>query len=675
MIHPSPPEANPQAISLTEQLASYTVTPEQLAALLESLPSRLRKKLEAGEVPTDHWRVTVERDGLRIEADNETTLLMRTVTRVVQTEADLHCSCLLAPRCLHRGALLLKLTLHLDSAAVHEELVDEALHYSAANEVVDPLASQLAHDGVTRAVAHVEVADEVADGVVEPSVQQRTAAHSVWDAASPIVLQGLTSSGTLRLAALLRSANVCRAVGLHPLSRAALALAAHVQRRQNNDSSFSLSEATNDLRLVLADAWTLMTAPFVPPRALKSGQRSFTVQGGLRLRALATEPVIAASGYAGVVTHLVDNRGHARHLAEVLPGGPSQVAASYQSAVRVGDTTISHSRLSRAGLIMSGATVADDGRLGAGAGVKAAPIKSQPLQPMTLTAVIDTARRSLEGQTPRRLIVCHARILGLDHNMLAVALEEPLLEPADVGVGATEPETAEPTGDPTDRDELVDHNEATDAVAKAFGGLPELVVRLVSTSNHQALPANDNLRLLGNYVGLRIVMVGDVVASATPTIRLLSLSCVSEANEAFPPEWEQRCNTGLDRLEPSMIRYRRPPGAGNQPDIAAHQNPRADSPTSDMQRALERVVSSGTVALQASASGETDRLVKALQQASLTYGAELLKNFDTVSHSAQREVDGRLRPPSAHACAQAWLGAAVWEHTVGTQLAINAWLV
>jgi hypothetical protein len=71
---------------------------------------------------------------------------------------------------------------------------------------------------------------------------------------------------------------------------------------------------------------------------------------------------------------------------------------------------------------------------------------------------------------------------------------------------------------------------------------------------------------------------------------------------------------------------------------------------------------------------EIDRLVKALQQASLNYGAELLKNFDTVSHSAQREVDGRLRPPSAHACAQAWLGAAVWEHTVGKQLAINAWL-
>jgi hypothetical protein len=675
---------SPQA--LLNELARYSVAPDFLASFLEALPSRLRRKLETEQNLTDGWTATIEStadsERLTVDAGNDTILHLGTQTLIVSTDNDLQCSCLLAPRCLHRGALLLSLAiqdeLHDDEAA---ETVDNPVQSEPDTGLLgdpaftnDPRApdpgatddrSPLATTGRSDAMGS---ADLVAlSGHSAPSTSQRLAAQAVWDAAAPIILQGMANSGSLRLASLLRAANVCRAEGLHLLARASVSLAAQLQRRQRGDASFVLAEATNDVRIVLSDAWRLSTQALVPEYLLKSGTRSFSAQGGLRLTAVACEPVIAASGYAGVVTHLVDASGSPRHLAQVMPGGPQDVKAGYQTAIRIGDTTITHDRLSRAGLIVSGATVAPDGRLGAGAGVKAAPSRSSVLTPMDLSHVAARAQASLGGQPPQPLVVCQARILGTDRNQLLVALESPLSDtsPANEQVGTSarvDPEQA--------AHQSADATHETDAPKQRLAYLS-------ATSNHQSLPANDNLRLLGNYVGLRIVLCAEVMPAPVPTLRLLSFSCVHGADCTFPSTWEQRCNAGLDRLEPSMIRFR----PVNQPFRSASGATTYTQSSSvpgvevisEVRRMIERVASLGTVALQTTIGPEGDRLVRSLRRHSLNHGASLLEHFNEVRHTTEREVDGRLRPPSTSLCAQAWLALATWETNAQTQLAMAAW--
>jgi hypothetical protein len=705
--------ASPQA--LFSQLARYSVAPDFLASFLEALPSRLRKKLETEQNLTDSWTATTEStvggERLTVDAGNDTILYLGAQTMIVSADSDLHCSCLLAPRCLHRGAILLSLAIQNEPHSDEEvETVDNIVRSETDARLLGAPQQSQSHDGRDTTFTEdprgaddrspLGSADLVAlPGFAAPNSSQRIAAQAVWDAASPIILQGIANSGSLRLASLLRAANVCRAEGLHLLARAAVALAAQLQRRQRGDASFVLAEATNDVRIVLSDAWRLSTQAHVPEYLLKSGTRSFSAQGGLRLTALACEPVIAASGYAGVVTHLIDASGSPRHLAQVMPGGPQDVKTSYQTAIRIGDTTITHDRLSRAGLIVSGATVAPDGRLGAGAGVKAAPSRTSALIPMALSDMSARARASLDGQPQKNLVVCLARILGTDRNQLVVALEnpQPRISQADdendtnrnsstedptadhdVTNHANVPNPAGPASTPGRTEPSTDREAETGALADTSP--TQRLVYLSATSNHESLPANDNLRLLGNYVGLRIVLCAEVMPAPNPTLRLLSFGCIDEADHAFPATWERRCNAGLDRLEPSMIRFR----AVNQPvgrvestlsssTFGQSSSAAGVDAISEVRRLTERVASLGTVALQTTITNEGDRVVKSLRRHSLNHGAFLLEHFNNVRHTTEREVDGRLRPPSTSQCAQAWLALAVWETSAHHQFATTRW--
>ena len=83
------------------------VAPEVVAAAVESLTSRLRKKLDAA-VET-YAALPVEADGgvlrVRCGEDAEVTLTPGPSGAVTDAERAV-CSCLLAPRCLHRAAVL-----------------------------------------------------------------------------------------------------------------------------------------------------------------------------------------------------------------------------------------------------------------------------------------------------------------------------------------------------------------------------------------------------------------------------------------------------------------------------------------------------------------------------------------------------------------------------------------
>ncbi|MGW2835546.1 SWIM zinc finger family protein, partial [Streptomyces sp. NPDC001286] len=83
------------------------VAPEVVAAAVEQLTSRLRKKLDA-TIET-YTTLPVTTDGtvrrLRCGEDAEVTLTPGP-SGAITDAAQAECSCLLAPRCLHRAAVL-----------------------------------------------------------------------------------------------------------------------------------------------------------------------------------------------------------------------------------------------------------------------------------------------------------------------------------------------------------------------------------------------------------------------------------------------------------------------------------------------------------------------------------------------------------------------------------------
>jgi hypothetical protein len=589
-------------------LSTLSIDASLLAETLEGLPARLRRKLDAEPELAAGWPVRVDSTGskLSIEAGDEVVLTLEVPDGVVRDGSAIRCSCLLAPGCLHRSAVALRL-------AIAEP--------GEASSSTEPKAIVKTAEGTPNA---------------RSSTAQIAAAHAVWESAAPIVTQGITMSGALRVASLLRAANLCRNEGMHVLARSALRMVEHVKRRGANDHSFSLSEAANDLRAVLEESWLVRTNRSTNEETGSgSGRRQYAEGGGMRLLGLACEPVVATSGFAGVVTYLADADQNTFHLSEVMPGGVPQVRAKYATAVRVGDTTITHESLSRRGLVISGATAAADGRLGAGQGVKAAPIASTT-SAVDSQSVCSPERLRFESiralSNPSRPTVCVVRVvvLGVEHNSLRCGV-----------------------------------------VDIASDGQPEqsrFDVCVVTAGTHPGLPGLSNLRLLGRGVGHEFIMVCSVVSDDQRTLKVLSFSAVNPNDVAFPADWQGRCNIGIDRLEPSMLRFGE--STNDLHDLVGQPTYR---PYDDARRVLERITAVGTLAMQNAQAQDLQRSAAVLKSAGLIHGAQHVSQLLKLSAAELREVDGRLRPAPVDRTATAWLACATWERELRRTLAVSAW--
>jgi hypothetical protein len=128
------------------------VFPAVVADVLDALPPRLRKRVDASIGRVAEWTVTVAADTARAELDADTALTWTLREGVLTTADDLVCSCLIAPKCLHRGIAV------------------------AAADVAE---------GTQETVA---VPDEpVADAVEPTSDAERAAAGALWDACADTV--------------------------------------------------------------------------------------------------------------------------------------------------------------------------------------------------------------------------------------------------------------------------------------------------------------------------------------------------------------------------------------------------------------------------------------------------------------------------------------------------------
>ncbi|MEV6192125.1 hypothetical protein AB0M19_06945 [Streptomyces sp. NPDC051920] len=666
------------------------VAPDVVASAVEGLTSRLRKKLDAAI--TSYAALPVVTDGVvrrvRCGEDAEVTLTPGGSGSVTDAGQAV-CSCLLAPRCLHRAAVLGACPLA-DPEAEAESAGDSAgpegsetvaATTGAPAPVSDAGASDTAVDRASRtsdpfgsltadpdgsliagpagAPAGTSVATAVAGagtGSGEPvslTGAQRAAAAGLWSAAAALLAAGVPAAGAVPQAELLRAAHSARLAGLYRAEAAALRVVRGLRGARARQDGHRLADLVAQVReLLLTTALLGGEAP--GPALIGTARRAYRSGGSLRVHGVCSEPVIAATGYSGVVTHVVSDDGRWYSVADVKPGGPARAQGAATATVALGSGNLDHAQLSRGGLLISGATVSSDGRLGSGKGVRATPLTggswtSGPLAALFERPLAEAVAERLGAapdadpehteQAARELVGCDLVLVGAAGDHL-IARELPAGRPDTEGV----------------------------------------LMRLAPAADHPGLAHTANFRRLASRPGLRLRVVGRLDPDRAATLRPLAVAPLpgTEATLRLPAEWQGHADLGYNRLEGSHFPSPDVLGAaalaaGDGPG-AEVPDPLAQAPLWRLRRLVEVAVSGGRRAVAEPArDGDLRGDGAALRRGGFRTAADLAAGLTSEADRRTRDVFGRTGGVDPERYARAWLAAAVYLAGVERALVQATW--
>ncbi|WP_461038688.1 hypothetical protein, partial [Streptomyces mayteni] len=486
---------------MTDTQALPPVAPEVTARLVADLSPRLRKRLDAATAKLAARPVSRDGDVYRIAVDDETTLELRAAGGSVTDVVAIRCGCLLAPGCVHRPAAACAAPVAADAAAGEGPPADDD---HPAPEPADPRAVQ----------------PTAAPDIPPATPQQLAAAAELWAAGVAALEAGVDGAGAVVQAELLGAAHAARLAGLPRPAAVAVASAARLRAAGAADPAYRLADLVEELRELLSTAHGLGHATGPRLAELRGlARRPYLPGGSLRLYGLFSEPVLAGSGHAGVVTWTADTEGRLFRVPDVAPGGADPAAGAVKRTVRPGDAALTHRRLARAGLVVSGATVSPDGRLGAGAGVRAVQAAGAGWHEPPLAR--------FWAEPP--------------HRQAARALEAAAL-----------PEARRSPGP-----DLLFLDEPCRRPLRATGGHVLLAdcagvrIRLTVADEDPALAHRDNLRLLAAAPGLRLRVIGRLTPGPHPQLRLLAVGRPpgDEGQGLRLPDPAGRVDLGYDRLQ------------------------------------------------------------------------------------------------------------------------------
>ncbi|MEU8540325.1 hypothetical protein AB0C52_10095 [Streptomyces sp. NPDC048717] len=621
------------------------VAPEVLAGAVEQLTARLRKKLDAtiGECGE---RAAAGADGaVEVRFGEDTVVTLRPGPAGAVTEAgQAVCSCLLAPRCLHRAAVL--------GAAPIADV-------SGLSGPTEPGADASARsgggaDGEPAAVPALPTAPYVpspaspapsspspsssagsvpSEGAGETALTpaQTRAGTALWEAAAEALSAGVAAGGAVVQAELLRAAHSARLAGLPRAEAAALRVVRGLRAARDRSQGQRLGDLTDAFRALLAGAAPLASG--TAGAAWAGGARRAYEQGGsLRVYGLCREPVLSATGYGGVRTHLLGADGSGYTLSDVRPGGLGRARGAGSASVALGGGILDHAGLARGGLLIAGATVSADGRLGAGRSVRATPLRG-----------VDWSK---------------APVAALFARPVHEAVAEALAVAAESGTGPDAPGAGLLGCDVEVVGAAGDH-----LVARVLGGGP--LVRLRPAHPHPELPHAANLRLIAAFPGLALRVLGRPDLDRTATLRPLAVGPVpgSAYTLRLPEEWRGRADLGYDRLQGDNVPRVAPAGADSRTGpgpVSAVPDPLAEAPLWRVRRLLETGVAGGRRAVAEAARGtEAAGFAVPLRRAGLVGAARLAQDLTAEADRRPRDSFGRLVDPSADGYARAWLASAV----------------
>ncbi|MFB6484408.1 hypothetical protein ACFCXF_13780 [Streptomyces virginiae] len=593
------------------------VAPEVLAEAVENLTARLRKKLDAATEGCAAGAV-LEADGtVTLRFGEDALVTLRPGPAGTITTADqATCSCLLAPRCLHRAAAL--------GAAPLADTPPEPAAEPEPGPAGDPTAAAADPTGSTEPAASAAPAGPV--GATVPATPALTAAQlraagALWHVAAEALAAGVTAGGAVVQAELLRAAHTARLAGLIRAEAAALRVVRGLRAAREHRAGQRLGDLTDAFRELLHTAG-LLAAGSTDPALTGTARRAYAPGGSLQVHGLCREPVLSATGYGGVVTHLLAADGTPYSVSDVRPGGLARARGAGSASVALGGATLDHAGLARGGLRIVGATVSAEGRLGAGRGVRATPLPGsawteQPAARLFARPAAEAVAALLADPDAAESV-----LLGCDVTVVG-AVGEHLL------VRETRPDAP--------------------------------LLRLLPAHPHPELAHTENLRRIASYPGLQLRVLGRPDLDRTATLRPVAVGPVPGAEHTLrlPEEWLGRADLGYDRLQGAHF----PQGAAAPVPLPAAEgpDPLADSPLWRVRRLLETGVAGGRRAVAEAARG-TESLAGAsyapLRRAGLTAAAELAAALAAEADRRPRDVFGRLADPSPDGYAWAWLAAA-----------------
>ncbi|MFH9569677.1 hypothetical protein [Streptomyces sp. NPDC017230] len=599
------------------------VAPEVLASAVESLTTRLRGRLDAAVEALAAAQVTTGDGTFGVRCgDDVTVTLAPGPSGAVTDAAQARCTCLLAPRCLHRTAVM-----GACPVADAEPAPPAGFTPSASTGSTAEAAPRSAHRPPDAGGPAVQ-ADQV------------RAAAGLWAAGATVLSAGRAGAGPVVQAELLRAAHTARLAGLHRAETAALGVVRHLRDARDPDRPHSLADLVAALRELLLVTRRVKDGD-PDPALVGSVRRNHHPDGPLRLYGVCREPVIGPDGLGGVVTHLVADDGRWYTLRDVEPGGPARARRAGTAHVAIRSFLSDHFQLSRGGLILSGAAVSPDGRLLPEKGVRATFAAGRP---WTAADAPPVAAGQVTGSATDRLPAAltggpgeagHARPLtGCDVEILAADGEE-LVVRVVPGRGGD----ASPAGRPT----------------------PGPPVRLAPAHRHPGLAHTANLRRLGARPGLRIRVLGRVDPDRATTLRPLAVGAVpgTEATLRLPDAWQGRADLGYDHLGSDHFPPDLPPPSA--PFGAPAPATAADSPLWRVRRLVELAVAGGRRAA-AEPARDDDRHghVLALRRGGFVTGAALAATLGTVAARRTRDAFGRLDDGDQDRYAAQWLATAVY---------------
>ncbi|WP_436763062.1 hypothetical protein [Streptosporangium sp. V21-05] len=659
---------NPPAPEAPEAPAGQLppVEPHVVASAVEELTPRLRKKLDAAIERCAGLPAVADGQSVSISwGEDAVVTLTPGPPGVIADPGAARCSCLLAPRCLHRAAVL--------SAC---PVADPALSMPPdppADPDSDAGTSTVSGSGTETGPGSRTGSDTTAGSGADlvpvsggkaapgtgsptapapgPNAGQTAAASGVWNAAAGVLAGGVPGAGAVPQAELLRAAHTARVAGLHRAEAAALRVVRELRAARARHDGHRLADLVSALRELLLTAGRLAAAD-PDPVLVGTARRVYRRGEGLRVYGVCREPVISATGYGGVVTHLVAEDGRWFSVADVRPGGSARARGAATATVALGAAALNHAQLARRGLQISGATISPDGRLGAGRGVRANPVaglswSEGPLAALfarPLATVADAAFSGTSWSDPQdgggaeQPVGCDLEIVGAEGDRL-LARELP------------------PPGE-------------RDHAGPAAGWTRGPLIRLVAADSHPELAHVANLRQLASRPGLRVRVIGRLDPGRAATLRPLAVGPVPGAGPTLrlPAEWLDRADLGYDRLQGSHLPPRddcppRRETAGADPD------PVVGSPLWRAGRLVELAVSGGRRAVAESArDGDSLAQLAPLRRAGFETSADLVAALTEEADRRTRDVFGRLADSGGDRYAWAWLAAAV--HLAATERAL-----
>ncbi len=604
------------------------VAPEVTAQLVAALTPRLRKRLDAGITKLAARPAVREGDVVRIAVDDDTDLELHAPGGAVTSADAIRCGCLLAPDCLHRAAAA--------SAAPIADPTETPAPEPSRTEPAPPTPHEPTPDAPAAPAAPPEAPERPTPDQPAPEQAtpgQRTAATALHDAAAAVLEAGTDGAGAVLQAGLLRAAHTARLAGLPRAAAGAVSVVTALRAARAADPAFRLADLTAALRDTLLLAHRVPAATGSELAALRGTVRQpYAPDGSLRLYGLFSEPVLTATGYAGAVTWTADATGRLFTVSDVAPGGPARATGAADRAVRVGDTSLTHRELSRAGLAVSGATVSPTGRLGAGTGVRAvrasgAAWHTAPLERLWAVPVAEQISRALSDDRTEGARGHHGDLLFLDVTLLGTVREA-----------------------------------AGECLVADCDGL---TLRLAAAHDDPALPHRENLRLLASARGARLRIVARLTPAPLPRALLLAAS--------HPTDPGTHVDLGLDRLRradlpaaPAPLPV--PPSA---PAPAPAPAPADEAPVHLLRRRVQQAASGGrrVLAFPGSRAAEVTRL----RRSGLGTAGELLAALHAGAAVRARDPFGRLLPADTGNFARAWLGAAVYTEELDRALCAAAW--